>query len=412
MLSYLKFFSKWLVLSALVGLVGGLIGSAFHLAIDYVTEFRGGHDWIIYLLPIGGLLIVALYHSAAKIQHLVGALDTNRVLESVRGENKIPFVMAPLIFLSTILTHLLGGSAGREGAALQLGGSIGYRLGKLFRLDEDDLHIIVMSGMSAVFAALFGTPLTASFFSLEVISVGKMHYASLVPCMVASLTASQIALACGLHPVRLPLTAVPEIQLLTVLQVILLAVFCAMVSILFCIAIGKTEHILHKYLKNDYLRVFVGGTVILLLTLLLQTRDYNGAGMDVVARAIAGEAKIEAFLLKLIFTAITISCGFKGGEIVPAFFVGSTFGCVFGELIGLNPGFAAAIGFVAVFCGVVNCPVAATILAIEVFGGNALMLFALACAISFMLSGNFGLYHSQILLYSKLQPRKINQYAH
>ncbi|MBQ8397974.1 MAG: chloride channel protein [Clostridia bacterium] len=409
--SYLRFFVKWLVLATLVGVVGGFIGSAFHLAIDYVTALRGAHDWIIYLLPLGGLGIVGLYKLTKKLQKMIGALDTNRVLESVRGETHVPFVMAPLIFLSTVLTHLLGGSAGREGAALQLGGSIGYRMGRLFRLDEDDLHIIVMTGMSTVFAALFGTPLTAAFFALEVISVGKMHYVSIVPCLVSALVASRIALFCGLHPVRFDWVTMQEISVVTVLRVIVLAILCALVSILFCVVIKKCEQLMKKYLKNAYLRALVGGVVIVLLTLVLGTRDYNGAGMDVIERALGGEAHPAAFLLKLLFTAITISAGFKGGEIVPAFFVGSTFGCVFGGLLGLDPGFAAAIGFVATFCGVVNCPVASTLLAVEVFGADVILLFALACGISYMMSGNFGLYHSQIILYSKLQPRRIDEYA-
>lgn len=408
---YLRFFIKWLLLSTLVGVIGGFIGSAFHLAIDYATALRGEHDWIIFLLPVGGLAIVGLYQLAKKLQKKIGALDTNRVLESVRGETKVPFAMAPLIFLSTVITHLLGGSAGREGAALQLGGSIGYRLGTLFRLDDDDLHMIVMSGMSAVFAALFGTPLTAAFFALEVISVGKMHYAGIVPCLISALVASRIALFCGLHPVHFDFVNMQEATVVTVLQVIVLAALCALVSILFCVVMAKCEHLMEK-IKNPYLRALVGGVAIVLLTLFLGTRDYNGAGMDVIERALAGEAIPVAFLIKLLFTAITISAGFKGGEIVPAFFVGSTFGCVIGGLIGLDPGFAAAIGFIALFCGVVNCPVASTLLAVEVFGAEGILLFALACGISYMMSGNFGLYHSQIILYSKLHPRRIEEHAH
>ena len=195
---YLKTLVKWLAISLVVGALGGVIGSIFHISIDYATELREENKWLLYLLPLGGLVIAGIYH----IFKSKGSLDTNRVLDAASKEEKVPLVMAPLIFISTCITHLLGGSAGREGAALQLGGSIGYNTGRLLRLNKGDMHIITMSGMSAVFAALFGTPVTAAFFSLEVSRVGVMHYGSLVPSVMSALAASYIAKAFGLHPVH------------------------------------------------------------------------------------------------------------------------------------------------------------------------------------------------------------------
>ncbi|MBQ4159867.1 MAG: chloride channel protein [Clostridia bacterium] len=401
---YLKAFIKWIFVAAVVGGIGGCIGSVFHIAIDYVTELRTEHSWILYLLPVGGLVIAAIYGIFKK----KGKLDTNRVLEAVATEEKVPLVMAPLIFVSTVLTHLLGGSAGREGAALQLGGSIGYNVGKVFRLNQNDMHIIVMAGMSAVFAALFGTPLTAAVFALEVVCVGVMHYAALVPCVISAMVAFGIACMFGLSPVHFDGVVLANIDALLLGKIVVIAVLCALVSILFCTAIHYCEHSMEKLFKNKYLRAFVGAVVIVLLTLLVGTRDYNGAGMDVITRAIGGAVNWEAFLLKIVFTAITIAAGFKGGEIVPAFFIGSTFGCLAGSLLGMDAGFAAAVGFVAVFCGVVNCPLASTMLALEVFGSENILIFALVCAISYMMSGSFSLYKSQKIVYSKLDAHYID----
>lgn len=397
-------FGKWFIIAVLVGAIGGVVGSIFHLCIDYVTELRGENLWIIFLLPIGGVIIAALYRFFTKKE----VLDTNRVIESVREGEKVPFVMIPLIFISTVITHMLGGSAGREGAALQLGGGIGYNLGKAFRFRKNDMRIIVMTGMSAVFAALFGTPLTAAIFSLEVTNVGVFHYTGLLPCIISAITASEIAKLFNLHGVHFDTVNFGEISPDIILKVALLAVLCAIVSILFCLAIKKSEHLFDKCIKNGYLRAFIGGGIVVILTLVLGTYDYNGAGMDVINRAIGGEAKPLAFILKIVFTAITISAGFKGGEIVPAFFIGSTFGAAVAPILGLEASLSAAIGFVALFCGVVNCPVASIILALEVFGAEGILMFALACSISYMMSGCFGLYPSQKILYSKFDDEYID----
>lgn len=404
---YIITFLKWIVVSCIIGAVGGVIGSVFHLCVDYVTEFRLHHGIIILLLPVGGLAIAGMYHLFAR----KGALDTNRVLEAVRQKESVPFVMIPLIFISTVITHALGGSAGREGAALQLGGGIGYNTGKLLRMNKRNTHILVMSGMSSVFAALFGTPITAAVFALEVTSVGIFHYAALLPCIISSIAAFAISQAFGIAPVRFPGLNIAAFSPGCIGKVILLAAMCAWVAILFCAAIQKCEHISAKWLKNRYLRAAVGGAVLVLITCLVGNQDYNGAGMEVIEAALAGNAKPEAFLLKIVFTAITIAVGFRGGEIVPSFFIGATFGCVFGKILELDPGFGAAIGFVALFCSVVNCPLASLMLAIEVFGTNGILFFAIVCAVSYALSGNFGLYHSQELVFSKLHDEEVHQHT-
>jgi len=395
---YIKTFLKWFILSVVVGAFGGAAGVLFHFAVDYVTEFRGEHSFMIYFLPVGGLMIAALY----RLFSSRGRIDTNRVMEAVRGDRNIPFVMVPLIFISTVITHLFGGSAGREGAALQIGGGIGYNFGKLLKLDSDSVHIITMAGMSSVFAALFGTPVTAAVFALEVVKVGVLNYTGFLACVTASATAFYISVVSGVSPIRFDNVLIPSLTPSILIKVIILAALCAVLSIIFCASIEKCEAVMDKLIHNCYVRAAVGAGIIIILTLAVNTYDYNGAGMHVITRAISGEARYWDFILKIIFTAVTISAGFKGGEIVPTLFIGSTFGCIMASVLGMDAGFAAAIGMVALFCGVVNCPVASIFLAVEIFGAEGILLFGIACAVSYIMSGHSGLYKSQMIVYSKL----------
>ncbi len=403
-LLYVKTFLKWAVIAGCTGLLSGIIGTLFHKSVELATDFRQQHDLIILCLPIGGIVILALY----KFFKLTEATGTNEIINSVRTDEKVPTVLAPSIFISTVITHLFGGSAGREGAALQLGGSIGSIIGRLFRLDEKDMHIVTLCGMSGVFSALFGTPMAATFFALEVISVGVIYYVGLVPCILSALVAFRISLYFGVKPISFSDVAVPDISFLVVIKIVVLAVICAVISIFFCLSIKQTRAFMNKVFKNEYLRIFIGGLVVAALTFIIGSRDYNGAGMDIITNAVNGSAKPEAFLLKIVFTAITIGAGYKGGEIVPTFFIGATLGCIVGSILGIGPGFGAAIGLIALFCSVVNCPVTSIILSIEIFGAKGFMLFVIACAVSYMLSGYYGLYSKQKIVYSKLKAEYIN----
>ena len=396
---------KWMVLGGVIGLVGGIIGSLFHIGVDTATQMRLAHPWVLYLMPVGGLAIVGLY----RITKTEGK-GTNDVIASVHFGEQVPGLLVPVIFVSTVITHLCGGSAGREGAALQIGGGIGYQAGRLLRLGEKDLPLATLCGMSGVFAALFGTPLTATVFALEVISVGVLYYAGLVPCLTAALTGYLVSVLMGVPPTRFTVT-VPGLEVRTMLLVMVLALLCAVVSILFCRGLHGVERLLKRTLKNPYLRVAAGAAVLIGLTL-LTNGDYNGAGMEVISRAIAGQADPWAWVWKLLFTAITIGCGFKGGEVVPSFFVGAAFGCVAAGWLGLPAGFGAAMGLVSVFCGAVNCPLASIILSVELFGSGDLLYFAMACSISYLISGYCGLYSSQTILYSKLRAEFINVRTH
>lgn len=389
---------KWVIFAVIVGIVVGFIGAIFHVTIDHSTDFREQHPWILYLLPVAGLLIVASY----RFTGMEDDLGTEYIIRAARDGKALRIRTAPLIVVSTVLTHLTGGSAGREGAALQLGGCISNWLGHLVHLNKKDERVITMCGMAAGFAALFGTPLAAAVMAMEVVSVGVMYYTAIVPCVLAAIIAQAVAGTIGVQPTAFTVLYVPEITPLLLVRVALLGIMCALVSILFCGVIQRVPKLYRKVTKNPYFKAVLGGVLVILLSLIFG-RDYNGAGVAVIQAALAGEARPEAFLLKILFTGLTLAAGFKGGEIVPSFFCGATFGCFFGALLGLPASFAGALGMTAVFCGVTNCPLTAILLSLELFGGQGLTMYALCCAVSFMISGYTSLYHSQEFIHSKLR---------
>ncbi|MEY8403851.1 chloride channel protein [Oscillospiraceae bacterium 44-34] len=399
-------FVKWLLYSCLIGIIVGLVAAAFHWGIHWGSLLREEHPWIIFGLPLGGVAIILLY----RVCGMEKDRGTNLVLVAVRDAERLKLRTAPLIFLSTILTHLVGGSAGREGAALQLGASLSAYIGRELRLDEKDERVVVMCGMAAAFSALFGTPLTAAVFAMEVVSVGTMYYAALVPCLTSSLTAVLAARLFGLGVQDGYLvTDALELAPVPILQAALMGVLCAVLSILFCESMHLSHRLYAKYLPNPLIRAAVGGALVLGLTLLVGDQTYSGAGDGVIRRMLAGDTIPEAFLLKILFTALTLGAGFRGGEIVPVLFTGCAFGTWTGPALGLPHGFAGALGMAAVFCGATNCPMTSILLAFELFGGTGLPLYALCCGVSYMLSGYYSLYSEQKILYAKLRPEWVDK---
>ena len=387
----------WLVLAAAVGLVCGGVGTAFHLSVEAVTELRGEHGWILWLLPLAGLVIVALYKGTR-----CEGMGTNNVIRAVQSGEAVSPLLVPAIFLGTVLTHLCGGSAGREGAALQMGGSIGYNVGRLFHLSDHDRRTATVCGMAAFFSALFGTPLAATLFAMMVEDVGLTFSVAFVPGFLAALVAYGVSLACGISPTRFALADAPALTADAVLKVMVLGAACAVVSRLFCGLLHFTEHELPKRLPNPWVRAAVGGMAVVALSYLMGVGRYNGAGMGVIAAAVEqGEALPWDFLCKALLTAVTLASGFKGGEVVPSFYIGATFGCAVGPLLGLPAGFSAAVGLVAVFCGATNTLIPSILMAYELFQGEGLELVALGCGVCYMLSGYHGLYSSQTFVTEK-----------
>lgn len=397
-------FGSVLLIGAVIGVPCGALGALFHHAVDLAGRLRGELPFLLYLLPAAGLLIVALYRGSKT------TVGVNDVLSAVCEEKTLPLRTVPVIFLSTFLTQLCGGSAGKEGAALQMGGTIGFHAARLFRLDEKDSRMAVMCGLAAFFAAVFGTPVTAALFALEVVCVGKMYFGALVPCLCSSLTAFGISRLMGTEPLFYTV-AFPEAGAGTLLAALLLGAVCAVAAILFCAALEYAEKGAAAILKNPYLRIVAGGMLILCLTLLLGTKDYNGAGLNLIEKSLAGEAVPLTFLIKILFTAVTVGCGFKGGEIVPTMAVGAALGCAVASLLGFDCAFFAAVSLVAMFSGMVNCPVTSILLGVELFGAEGLLFFAVASAVSYALSGRFKLYSAQKLLSSKLHHEFTEEFA-
>ena len=399
---------KWIIFAIIVGAIVGLCGTAFYFALSLVTVLRTQNTWLIFLLPLGGLGIVAMY----RFLHNEKDTGTNLVISAIHSDDELPLRMAPLIFVSTLITHLFGGSAGREGAALQMGGSIGNALGKLFHFDDKDKHVMIMCGMSAAFSALFGTPMAAAILPMEMVSVGVMYYIALVPCVISSLVAHGIAYSFGVSNEMFIIRSIPKFGIMTSIEISVLAILCALVSILFCVLLHKSEDLYKRFFTNPYIRVIAGGCIIIVLTLLVGNQDYNGTGINIIEHCINGTVRPEAFLLKMIFTALTLGAGYKGGEIVPSFFTGAAFGCLFGNLLGFAPTLCTAVGMTAVFCGVTNCPITSLLISFELFGYDGMPYFLLATALSYMLSGYFGLYRSQKIVYSKYKTNYINKATH
>ena len=389
---------QWFFLAVPTGLVCGLVGTLFHLSVEYVTELRAAQPWLLFLLPAAGLLITALY-KRTKCE----GVGTNNVIRAVQSGEPVSILLVPAIFLGTVFTHLCGGSAGREGAALQMGGSIGWNLGTLLHLKDYDRRTATISGMAAFFSALFGTPLAAALFAMTIEDVGLTFTSAFVPAFTSALIAYGCSLTFGIAPTRFALTA-PELTVWNAFLIILLGVACAAVSRLFCGTLHFMEHTMSKRIPNPWVRVLAGSVLVIGFSYLFGVGRYNGAGMNVITAAVEqGQALPWDFLCKIFLTALTLSCGFKGGEVVPSFFVGATFGCAFGPLLGLPAGFAAAVGLVSVFCGATNALIPSILLGFELFGGAGLELIALGCGICYMLSGHHGLYSSQTFVTNKLR---------
>ena len=390
---YVKTFVKLGLLGIVIGLLGGLLGAAFHHALHFVTHLRGEHPWLIFLLPLAGLATVAIY----KLPPLRRNRGTNEIIEATLEGNQVSALVAPAIFLATSLTHLFGGSAGREGAALQLGGSVASLMARLFKLRDAERRVLTMAGMSAVFAGLFGTPLTATLFCMEFESVGTIFSPAMLPCFLAAYTASRVSGLFGVHAETFLLETAAELSVGALCRFALLAVLISLVGIAMCALFHNAEHLAKHHIPNPWVRIVLGGAAIAGMTLLAGDHRFNGAGMDMALQAVGGEADWYSFAVKMLFTAVTLAAGFKGGEIVPTFCVGATFGCVAGGLLGLDAGIAGAVGLVGLFCCATNSPLASIVLSIEMFGSANIYLFAFICAICFVFSVDSGLYASQII---------------
>ena len=388
---------KWIIYAVMLGSVLGIVGVMFALSIAAATGAREKNPCYLLLLPIAAVFIRYFYH----VFHSDDDQGTNIVLSAIHSNDEVPLRMSLLIFASTVLSHLAGASVGREGAALQLGGSLGAWFGRVFNFNAQDKKTMIMCGMSGVFAALFGTPMAAAVFSMEVVSVGIMHYAALLPCVITAYMAHGIAVILGIASPHYDIIAMPAFTLRTGIFTLFYGAACGLVSMIFCILLRQVEKFAHTAFYNRYVRAFVFGTLLLGATIVCGTQEFNGAGGDVIAVAVLGKTYTYAFVIKMLFTAVSIAAGYKGGEIVPSFFIGATFGSLAATLTGANPSLMAAVGIGCVFCGVTNCPISSLLICFELFGLEAAPYFIISIAISYMVSGYYGLYSGQKIVYSK-----------
>lgn len=392
-----KIFIRWLIISSIIGIIAGTVGTVFNLSLKVVSSFRYLHPNIFIGLPLGGLAIIYISQITNDT-----AQGTNLVIKAIQSNEQLPLRMTPIYYLYTMITHLFTGGCGKEGTSLQIGGSIGNKVGSIFRVNEKNKSITTMCGMSAAFAALLGTPITAAIFSMEISSVGIMYYAALLPCSIAALIGFGISTAMKGDLYNFIIAEVPSINYINMFKVILVGIICAIASMAFCGTINKARFLFDKYFKNKYIGILICGTLVVLITLILDNQIYMGAGVEIIENALKGNAVILDLFLKLFLTTIILGSGYRGGEIVPALFIGAILGCCLGKLIGLSPSLCAALGMIGLFCGITNCPLASLFLSIEFFGYLAIPAFLLVVGVSYMLSGYSSLYKSQRILHSKV----------
>lgn len=372
----------------IIGALCGVIGALFVKSIEFVTELRAENVWLVYLLPVGGIAVAAIY----KLTRNEG-VGTIKVLESARGEARISVLLLPVIFISTVITHLFGGSAGKEGAALQIGGAVSEAVSKVTRANDEKRSVYTICGMAALFSAAFGTPFGAWLFALEVVFMKNIILKAAIPSLLSSIIANVISVLLGVEPEKFEIKTMPDFGFVVFGKSLIVSVVVAVVSMIFCYLLHGGEKLFEKIMKNPFIRISAGGCAVIVLTLVFGT-DYNGGGIGIIERIFEeGVVKSEAFLLKMIFTVITVSSGFRGGEIVPSLYIGSTLGATLAQLSGLPIGFSAALGITAFFSGVTNCPIAAAVIAIELFGAEGFALFAVSSLVARAVSGKISLYN-------------------
>lgn len=416
LLSGIFHFFKQGLLALLVGLIAGSATAFFLWSLDEVTKLHWQHPWLLWLLPVGGFAVGLIYHYQGKGSDKGNNLILDEIHQSGGG---VPSRMAPLVLIGTLTTHLFGGSAGREGTAVQMGGSLASLLARGFKLRHDQHRLILMCGMAAGFGAVFGTPLTGALFAMEVLVIGRLKYEAFIPVMIASLVGDLTCTAWGIRHTdyTLDTTTHAVFQLSLLAKAALSGVAFGWAARFFSELTQGIQRLIAKWVVYVPLRPAIGGCVILILVFVLGTRDYLGLGVDVppggqvsiVASFHEGGATPWSWFWKTLFTAVTCGSGFKGGEVTPLFFIGSTLGHALGVLLNEPVVLFAAFGFIAVFAGAANTPISCTVMGMELFGAQSGVYFAVVCFVAFYSSGHSGIYLSQRLARSQCTLREARE---
>jgi H+/Cl- antiporter ClcA len=393
-LTYFLYLVKWLLLASLIGILVGSVTAFFLTSLDWVTNWRESHMWIIALLPIGGLIIGVTYHylGASVVK------GNNQLLEEFHSPKQIiPLKMAPLVLFGTLATHFFGGSAGREGTAVQMGGAIADQFTKWFKLKDRDRKIILIMGISAGFAAVFGTPLAGAIFALEVLVLGRIRYEAIIPSFLVAVIADYTVKSYGIVHTKYAIPSLPEFNAQNLLWTLLVGIACGLTALVF----SKSTHFFTNLFKSKIpyapLRPFIGGIIIAFSVWVLGTTKYIGLGIPTIVEAFNHDLPSYDFLIKIGLTALTLGAGFKGGEVTPLFFIGATLGNALCFFVPLPIALLAGMGFVAVFSGATNTPIACTFMGIELFGAQCGLYIGIACVVAYLFSGHTGIYTSQII---------------